>query len=308
MKWGRRIISNSGKPPANRARLIVTHRTSYHFPDGAARLLLQLRLWPEPHAGQIVRKWEVSVNGAAVEPAARTGHGDQVTLWSASHAPGEAAILATGIIETEDMAGLVKGLNSRPNPAIFLRPTDLTLADKAIRTLVTAPAGPDQTIAWLHALMGTVHEKLRYVTGSTSVDTSAIEAMKAGEGVCQDQAHVFIAAARANGIPARYVCGYLWADGLLDDLHETHAWAEAWVEGTGWIAFDPSAGICPTERYVRLTTGLDSRDAAPIRGHAVGGSALGLVADVRIAKSRDTGTGEGRHEAMLRAQQQQQSQ
>lgn len=288
-------------------RLIITHRTAYHFQEGAARLLLQLRLWPEHHAGQIVRKWDVSVNGAPVAPSTRTGHGDEIALWSAMHAPGEVAILATGIVETEDMAGLVKGLNTRPNPAIFLRPTGLTTADRAIRSLASAPLAGSE-ISWLHALMATVHAKLRYVTGSTSIDTTAVEAMKAGEGVCQDQAHVFIAAARAHGIPARYVCGYLLTDGELDDLHETHAWVEAWVEGTGWIAFDPSAGICPTERYVRLTTGLDSLDAAPIRGHAVGGSSSGPVADVRIARSRDAGSGEGRHEAMLRAQQQQQSQ
>lgn len=281
--------------------MFITHRTSYHFPAGAARLLLLLRLWPEPHAGQVVRGWSVSVNDQPVIPSARSGHGDNVALWSASANPGEIAILATGTVEAEDKAGLVTGLTVRPNPAIFLRPTMSTRADKAIRELMPPP-GAEPPITWLHDLMGVVHERLPYRTGSTTIHTSAIDALKDGAGVCQDHAHLFIAAARAHGVPARYVCGYLLADGGHGDLHETHAWVECWIEGMGWVAFDPSSGICTTERYVRLTTGFDALDAAPIRGHSTGGGALGVIADVRISEAIvDGGT-----EPMLQMQQQQQ--
>lgn len=283
-----------------RLSMVINHRTSYHFPNGAARLLLLLRLWPEPHAGQVVRNWAVSVNDEPVFPSARTGHGDNIALWSAAANPGEIAILATGIVEAEDKSGLVTGLTVRPNPAIFLRPTDTTRSDKAVRDLMPAPTAPDTRIAWLHELMGVVHERLAYVTGSTTVGTTAIDALKAGVGVCQDHAHLFIAAARAHGIPARYVCGYLLADGDHGDLHETHAWAEAWIEGMGWYAFDPSSGICTTQRYVRLTTGFDASDAAPIRGHSTGGGASGVIADVRIAKAADGGA-----DMVLQVQQQQ---
>lgn len=285
--------------------MLITHRTSYHFPIGAARLILLLRLWPEPHAGQVVRGWTVSVNDQPVLPTARTGHGDNIALWSAAADPGEIAILATGIVEAEDKAGLVTGLTVRPSPAIFLRATPHTRADKAVRELMGSPPAADAAIAWLHELMRVVHERLPYVAGSTSIDTTAIEALKAGAGVCQDHAHLFIAVARAHGIPARYVSGYLLADGDHGDLHETHAWAEAWIEGVGWCAFDPSSGICTTERYVRLTTGFDAADAAPIRGHASGGGALGVIADVRIARSEELGAEEGVGEAVLRMQQQQ---
>ena len=70
------------------------------------------------------------------------------------------------------------------------------------------------------------------------------------------------------------------------------------------MAFDPSANLSPTERYVRLCTGLDAFDAAPIRGHAVGGGALGVIADVRIARTEGgSPSDEERIEARLRAQQ-----
>jgi Transglutaminase-like enzymes, putative cysteine proteases len=103
--------------------------------------------------------------------------------------------------------------------------------------------------------------------------------------VCQDQTHVFCAAARSLGFPARYVAGYLLAGEGEDWAHETHAWAEAHVEGLGWVGFDPSADVCPTDRYVRLCSGLDARGAAPIRGSVGGGSAETLEAGVEIAEA-----------------------
>lgn len=288
--------------------MVVTHRTAYNFPAGVSRLLIAMRLWPEPHAGQLIRKWEVSVNGAPVTPNVRNGMGERVALWSGPVTPGEVAVIASGIVETEDRSGVISGLTVRPNPVIFLRTTDRTKSDAAIRKLVAARNDEEPVLSWLHLLMEAVYERVQYITGSTDSGTTAVEALKSGMGVCQDHAHIFIAAARAHGIPARYVCGYMLADGQHGDLHETHAWAEAWVDGLGWVAFDPSSGLCPTERYVRLSTGLDSFDAAPIRGLASGGQGTGVFADVRIATSAAWGRAEGEDEARIRALQQQQSQ
>ena len=96
---------------------------------------------------------------------------------------------------------------------------------------------------------------------------SAAEALADGKGVCQDHAHIFIAAARTLGVPARYVTGYLLmhagdersrrergARACSDPAEAHHAWAEAWVESLGWVGFDVANRICPTERYVRLAT------------------------------------------------------
>ncbi len=76
---------------------------------------------------------------------------------------------------------------------------------------------------------------------------------------------MFIAAARLLGIPARYVTGYLRDPERPDDEHDPHAWAEGWIDGLGWVAFDCSLGACPVEGHVRLTVGLDAQDAAPVR-------------------------------------------
>jgi transglutaminase-like putative cysteine protease len=108
-----------------------------------------------------------------------------------------------------------------------------------------------------------------------------------GKGVCQDHAHIFIAAARTLGVPARYITGYLLLDsGGTADAH--HAWAEAWVEGLGWVGFDVSNGICPTDKYVRLAVGLDAGYAAPVTGSRRGGQeeTLSVTVDVQQASAQ----------------------
>jgi transglutaminase-like putative cysteine protease len=97
--------------------------------------------------------------------------------------------------------------------------------------------------------------------------------------VCQDHAHIFIAAARTIGVPARYVTGYL-VTGDAADAH--HAWAEAWVEGLGWVGFDVANRVCPTERHVRLACGLDAGYAAPITGSRKGGAEEKLDVAVEV--------------------------
>jgi transglutaminase-like putative cysteine protease len=118
-------------------------------------------------------------------------------------------------------------------------------------------------------LMEAVRERVAYTPGATHVETPADAALGAGRGVCQDQAHVFIAAARAAGIPARYIGGYVWSGAdpaRAAEPFASHAWAEAFDAGAGWIGFDPSNGVWATTAHVRVAVGLDYRQAAPISG------------------------------------------
>jgi len=94
------------------------------------------------------------------------------------------------------------------------------------------------------------------------------------KGVCQDHAQIMITAARELGHPARYVSGYLMMTDRIDQ-DATHAWAEVHMDDIGWVGFDVSNGYSPDERYVRVATGLDYRDAAPISGLRIDNSAGG---------------------------------
>lgn len=155
------------------------------------------------------------------------------------------------------------------------------------------------TLARLHALSAAVSDAVAYRAGVTTASTTAAEAFALGAGVCQDHAQVFIAGARALGIPARYVSGYLLAD-EGDVLHETHGWAEALVPELGWVGFDPSNRVCVTDHYLRIACGLDADEAAPIRGSVTVAGDIWIDADVRIAQAED-----GVEERQLQRQQQQ---
>src|SRR5690606_10615457 len=156
-----------------------------------------------------------------------------------------------------------------------------------IVALAEATAGEGAALERLHRLANAVRDKVDYVSDTTHAETSAAEAFAAGTGVCQDHAQVLIAAARHLGFPARYVSGYLcpMEEGFPA---ASHAWAELFVDGLGWVGFDPANRVSPDEHYVRVACGRDYRDAAPVRGLRRGGGDETLEVDVRITQSAQT--------------------
>jgi transglutaminase-like putative cysteine protease len=134
----------------------------------------------------------------------------------------------------------------------------------------------------MHALLGRIYETFTFDPDPTHPATSAVEAFALKRGVCQDYAHVFLAAARHLRVPARYVGGYfLRADGEV--MQEAgHAWAETFIPDLGWVAFDPANGISATDAHVRVAVGLDYLGAAPIRGVRIGGAGETLAVTVHV--------------------------
>jgi transglutaminase-like putative cysteine protease len=136
------------------------------------------------------------------------------------------------------------------------------------------------------AAFGWVRDTLRYQPGSTGVHTSALEAWRAGEGVCQDYAHLSLALLRAMGIPCRYVSGYLLprADTALKQTvrGESHAWIEAWTGG--WWGYDPTNGVEIGERHVWVAIGRDYGDVVPLKGIYTGGGAEALEVSVDMTR------------------------
>lgn len=262
-------------------RLKVRHATTYAYDPPAERCALRLRLFPPSFDSQRVSAWTVSVNGQPVPALLTTATADREAIWTCHGAGEEVAIVAEGEIETQDTAGVVRGLRESVRPAVYLRTTPLTEADKKIDALAAGVTG-EQPLDRLHSLFNAVADAIEYKPGTTASHTTAAQALKAGQGVCQDHAHVFLAAARSLRVPARYVVGYLLASG--EKVTETHAWAEAFVPEIGWVGFDPANRLCPTDRYVRLGCGLDAADAAPIRGSVHGGPRERLSASVDISE------------------------
>lgn len=274
--------------------LSIQHRTVYRYDQPMRGVVQSHRLTPSQFDGQRVRDWDVAVacdQGARVVMGGsfRDGAGDLVRGCSVIGPVREVVVEVSGRVETTDLAGVLRGHRERIQPEVYLRPTAATAADKGIADLARRAGAellPGDPLACAHQLAGAVQAEIAYRPGVTQAHTTGAEALAQGEGVCQDHSHALIAAALCLGIPGRYVSGYLQATQDGEPHEAAHAWAELWIEGLGWVGFDASNGVCPDERYVRLGSGRDAREAAPIRGIArgPGSEALEVVVAVAIAQ------------------------
>ncbi|HUJ38413.1 MAG TPA: transglutaminase family protein [Hyphomicrobium sp.] len=259
----------------------ISHVTRYTLAAPALYSIQSLRLTPPSFDGQKVASWGIEMPHIEGAVLFRDCFGNMADLVAIAEPHSAVTITARGIVETQDRAGSVRGLLETTPVRVFKRETPKTAPDEGIRALAAGIGGRD-TLERMHRLMTAVHESVEYIVGVTHAHTSAAEALREGRGVCQDHAHIFISAARAMGIPARYVNGY-FVTGRAEPAEAHHAWAEAWVEGLGWLGFDAANGLCPTDRYIRLACGLDSSSAAPIRGTRRGGveEVLDVVVEVQ---------------------------
>jgi transglutaminase-like putative cysteine protease len=263
-------------------RLQVFHRTVYRYSAPIRYAIQSLRLEPRPYEGLNVLNWRVEGEGHHALPSFLDGLGNIVHCYSIDRPHSEAAVSVTGEVDTRRDDGVVVGTVEPMPPEFFLRTTPLTEPDPAIRALAASAAGGKDLIDRLHRLMQTVRDRLDYRPGTTDSQTNAADALANGVGVCQDHAHLFIAAARSIEIPARYVSGYLWTGQNGEEYEATHAWAEACVPDLGWVGFDAANRICPNENYIRVAVGLDYWAAAPVRGVRRGAAEESLSVKVQV--------------------------
>lgn len=263
-------------------RLQVKHETRYVYDAPVQAMSQLLRLAPRAHDGQRVLSWQVRAVPGRPLPSFIDGFGNIVHCHAINHPHRAVSILVAGEVETTATDGVVRGAAEPLPPLFFLRETALTAPAPAIADFARTIGGEMSALAALHALMGAVRERVAYQAGATDAATTAAEALARGVGVCQDHAHLFIAAARVLGIPARYVGGYLWAGMAPEQDQASHAWAEAFVPDLGWVGFDPSNGVCPTDAYIRASVGLDYLSAAPARGIRRGDAAETLAVTVTV--------------------------
>jgi len=261
-------------------RLAIEHRTRYAYDTPVDYTIQQLRLTPQDGFGQRVASWNIRVNGRMRQNTDAYGNAVHTLVVDTPHNSIE--IVARGEVET--------GLDTPPPVdtlplQVYLRETPLTTMDIKLANFARefGQAGPGLGELALAALMESVCHRVAYRRGTTDVATTATEAFAAGEGVCQDHAHIFIACCRYLGMPARYVSGYLFtADG---HRVESHAWADVWHQGR-WLSFDVSNNQPANGIHVRLATGLDYRDACPISGVRRGGSGEHMGVEVQISQQQ----------------------
>ena len=174
----------------------------------------------------------------------------------------------------------------------FLQPHGYTMPTARLEGFLAShgmatPIGADPLTAML-ALSTRLSEALDYEPGVTRADSPIDDALSAGRGVCQDFAHIMIAAARHWGIPARYVSGYLFTDrdaGDRTDSDATHAWIEVMLPSLGWVGLDPTNNHFVGERHIVVAIGRDYGDVPPSRGVYKGETDSELTVAVSIRRA-----------------------
>lgn len=263
--------------------LAIKHRTDYNFSEPVDRALQRLRLTPKSTGGQRVIDWSMDLEGGIRELEYEDENCNRVTLVTVEPGAERLSIVCSGMVDTGDSAGII-GHHAGYLPLWhFTSQTDLTRPGPAMKELAARVADESDLLQRMHRLSAAVLDKVAYQTGVTDAATSAEEAVGRASGVCQDHAHIFIGCARAMEVPARYVSGYLMMNDRVDQ-EAGHAWAEAFVEGLGWVGFDVSNQISPDARYVRVATGRDYREAAPTTGISFGARTDSLSVHLQVAQ------------------------
>ena len=237
-------------------KLTVKHTLRYSL-GTPTRAVQHVLLTVLGTAQQKVERWSIDMPGFADAATFRDGFGNRSQLVSQVKPEAELVVTVSGTVETIDKAGVLGRLEYDPMPAMFRRPTELTKPDPAL--IEGLRDGPDR-IALFHELMDRVYGQAATQSQSQSADA---QSQSQGSSLTpQDRVHTLIAGLRALDIPSRYVTGYLLGEGSKGSFH---AWAEAWDENLGWIGFDPSLNLCPTETHIRIASGLDAMSCPPLR-------------------------------------------
>jgi transglutaminase-like putative cysteine protease len=261
----------------------VEHTTVFAYNEPIAEAYTELRLRPQDDGGQRCSSFRLTADPSDVvvhqytDPFGNAVHhfdvlepheGLTVTATSDVYAPEEFSVPARplSLLEQHD----------------YLTPTAYAPSFGG-HLSEFEPEGPRVGIfARATALMAGISERLVYERGVTDVRTTADEVLSLGRGVCQDFAHVLIAACRSAEIPARYVSGYLYDAEAESGQAASHAWVDVFNPEVGWLSLDPTHNRQQNDDYVRVAVGRDYADVPPTRGVYRGSASESLDVKVRV--------------------------
>jgi len=259
----------------------IRHETRYRYERPVKYSVQNLHLTPRRDSSQRALTWSITAPGRRLEQV--DAYGNISHLLTIEEPLREIQILVRGVVEIVDTEGPQD--DGPLSPLAYLAPTQLTAPNDELRAFAhDAMDSVSDPSARAKALAEAVFGAVRYKSGTSDVHDSAAIAFRNGVGVCQDQAHVYIASARAVGIPARYVSGYIYTGDTNDAA--SHAWVDVWLgPEIGWQSMDVTHKRPAVSTYCRLAVGRDYLDAAPVRGVRHGGGSEKMEANVLVAES-----------------------
>ncbi|MBK4734883.1 transglutaminase family protein [Noviherbaspirillum pedocola] len=264
--------------------LTICHETHYRYTEPLSYAIQLLRLTPRREAHQQTLSWHIAAPGRC--HATDDAYGNAMHVLTITGRHDESHLVAAGRVQLLPLdRGRLEDIGSLP-PLVYSVATRLTVASEPVAEFATRHLRGRSTASML-ALAEAIRDAVAYRSGATEVSTAAADALALGEGVCQDHAHLFLACCRAQGVPARYVSGYI--DPGTSDHADSHAWVDAWVEDgdySGWVSIDVTHA-CPQDlHYCRLAVARDYDSAAPVRGVRRGGGHETLRVDVSVSREQ----------------------
>ena len=275
-------------------RMRVVHATGYAYKSPVTASFNEARLTPRSDSRQ-----NVILNRVETAPATRQYRyvdywGTAVTTFDL-HAPhAELEVTASSVVETEKSTAPQSSVTwaDLESAAVIdrfdelLTPTRYTPASKRIERVGRRIAGNHEPQQAVIEASRWVHGELKYVSGTTGVHSSGLDALREGKGVCQDFAHLTLILLRGMGIPARYVSGYLHprrAAKVGDTIEgQSHAWIQAWTGD--WWHYDPTNDKSINEQYISVGVGRDYADVTPLKGIYSGAGSTDLDVVVEITR------------------------
>jgi transglutaminase-like putative cysteine protease len=262
-------------------RLEIVHTTRYRYSGPIAETVMEVRLRPMDGNGQRCLEFDLEISSGIQPGAYLDGYGNSVHYFNLVRPHTSLSVTSRSVVETGGVLDVNPGEDLVHD---FLRFRSPVKDAPGIRELASRhpiaerSSGPSVEQA-LDELTLAISREFTYDRAVTNVYSAVDEVLALRAGVCQDFAHLFIAVARSMGVPARYVSGYIHAAGAATTA--SHAWAEAWVPGRGWIGYDATHPVRAAEHHVRLAVGRDYSDAAPTRGIYVGSATGTMEVQVR---------------------------
>jgi transglutaminase-like putative cysteine protease len=262
-------------------RIRIEHSTTFTYSQPVIEAYSEMRLKPLDDSGQHCLSFHLTTEPRGETLAYHDRFGNDVRHFDLIQPHQRLMVSAVSeVLTPQDLL----------QPAAWLSPLDeydylaeshYTALTPEIRQFAAAHAIPGDAQATAFALMQAVYVAIKYEKGATEVTTTAAQALALRRGVCQDFSHILLAACRSQGLPARYVSGYLYNNGYST---ATHAWVDVYLPGLGWRSLDSTHNKPQTDQYVRVAIGRDYADVPPTRGIFVGNAKESMAVSVQVTQ------------------------
>ena len=253
------------------SRLEIVHSTRFRYSVPIAETIMEVRLRPIDGRGQRCLEFLLDVSSKMRPGIYMDGYGNHVHYFNLVRNHQGLSVISRSVVETGGELETDPGEDLVLDFLRFRSPVNDVpgVRELALRHLVDPASGAAVEKA-MDELTLTISREFAYDRAVTNVYSAVDDVLALKAGVCQDFAHLFIAVARAMHVPARYVSGYIHQARTGTRTGASHAWAEAWVPGRGWVGYDATHPVHAGEGHVRVAVGRDYRDAAPTRGIYIG--------------------------------------